>query len=140
MDAEVVDAVVVVKPSVANEPSLSTSKSIPKDTYLPENASQLLRYYGKICKHIIYYCDISLLMISLSYSYRTMEQALWYKWPSLHEYSEYLHDVKKDRVHGSFKIEIEILKKILSKDDPAQLRLAHLEGQLKVMLFVSLGH
>ncbi|CAI2189778.1 886_t:CDS:2, partial [Funneliformis geosporum] len=65
-DAEaVVDAEVIVNPS--------TSRSIPKDTYLPENACQLLRYYE-----------------------------LWNKpydkWP---------------------------------KDHPAQLRLAHLEGQLK---------
>jgi hypothetical protein len=102
-----VDAEVVVNPSVANEPSLST-RNIPKDKiYLPENASQLLRHYE-----------------------------LWNKpydkWPSLHEYSEYLHDVKKDRVHDSFKKEIETLKELFSKDHPAQLRLAHLASQLKM--------
>ncbi|CAG8666052.1 839_t:CDS:2 [Funneliformis mosseae] len=39
------NAKVVVNPSFANEPSISTSRSIPKDIHLPENASQLLRYY-----------------------------------------------------------------------------------------------
>jgi len=57
------------------------------------------------------------------------------KWPSLHEYSEHLYDVKKDRVHNSFKKEIEILKKLFSDDHPAHQRLTHLECQLKVMLF-----
>ncbi|CAG8660466.1 16059_t:CDS:2 [Funneliformis mosseae] len=95
------DAEVIVNPS--------TSRSIPKDTYLPENACQLLRYYE-----------------------------LWNKpydkWPSLHEFSEHLHDVKKDRAHDSFKKEIEVLKQLFSEDHPAQLRLAHLEGQLKLLL------
>jgi len=85
-----------------------TSRSIPKDTlYLPENASKLLRYYE-----------------------------LWNKphdeWPSLHGYSKHLHDVKKERVHDSFKKEIKILKKLFSEDHPAQFRLSHLESQLKM--------
>ncbi|CAG8726022.1 8616_t:CDS:2, partial [Funneliformis caledonium] len=87
--------------------NLSTFRSILKDTYLPENASQLLRYYE-----------------------------LWNKpydkWLSLHEYLKHLHDVKKDLVHDSFKKEIEILKKLFSDDHPAQQRLTHLECQLKM--------
>ncbi|CAG8678780.1 16347_t:CDS:10, partial [Funneliformis caledonium] len=105
------NAKVVVNLSFANEPSISTSRSIPKVTHLPENASQLLRYYGKN-KH-------------------------YDSWPSLHEFSEYLHDVKKVRVHNSFKKEIETLMGLFSKDHPAQLRLAQLENQLKASCMLS---
>ncbi|CAG8627093.1 7186_t:CDS:2 [Diversispora eburnea] len=88
---------------VVNEPLI---KRIRNDTHLPENASQLLRYYE-----------------------------LWNKpyddWPSLREFSEYLRDVKKACVHNSFKMEIRALQKLFKSDHPAQLRLIHLEGQLK---------
>ncbi|RHZ45446.1 hypothetical protein Glove_674g7 [Diversispora epigaea] len=105
---------------VATDPVVNdSSKRNPNDTYLPENAFQLLRYYE-----------------------------LWNKpyknWPSLHEYSGYLHDVRKDRIHDSFKKEVEILKKLFSKEAPEQIRLSQLEGQLKSkflansrMIFVS---
>ncbi|CAG8596662.1 13362_t:CDS:2 [Ambispora leptoticha] len=98
----------VVADSIVNEPSISSefSPSQKNDTHLPENASQLLRYYE-----------------------------LWNKpyddWPSLCEFSEYLRDVKKARIHHSFKMEIRALQKLFKSDHPAQLRLIHLEGQLK---------
>jgi hypothetical protein len=55
------------------------------------------------------------------------------KWPSLNEFTNHLHDVSKDRVYGSFKKEIAVLKKLFAEEHPAQLRLAQLEGQLKVV-------
>ncbi|CAG8832206.1 13864_t:CDS:2, partial [Gigaspora margarita] len=98
------DVNVAVDP-VVNELSIS-SKKIQGDTHLPENASLFLRYYE-----------------------------LWNKpyddWPSLREFSEYLQGVKKDRVHNSFIMEIRALQKLFRSDHPAQLRLEHLEGQLK---------
>ncbi|PKY25430.1 hypothetical protein RhiirB3_388752 [Rhizophagus irregularis] len=76
--------------------------------HLPENASQKLRYYELWNKH---------------YS----------KWPSLNEFTNHLHNVSKDHAHSSFKREIAVLKKLFAEEHPAQLRLAHLEGQLKVI-------
>ncbi|CAB5345756.1 unnamed protein product [Rhizophagus irregularis] len=75
--------------------------------HLPENASQKLRYYELWNKH---------------YS----------KWPSLNEFTNHLHNVSKDHAHSSFKREIAVLKKLFAEEHPAQLRLAHLEGQLKM--------
>ncbi|CAI2196649.1 4303_t:CDS:2, partial [Funneliformis geosporum] len=77
------------------------------NTHLPETASGLLRYYE------LWNCHYT-------------------KWPSLNEYSEHLSNVKKDRVHHSFKKEIEVLRKLFVEDHPAQLRLTQLEGQLKM--------
>ncbi|GET58540.1 hypothetical protein GLOIN_2v1551395 [Rhizophagus irregularis DAOM 181602=DAOM 197198] len=75
--------------------------------HLPENASQKLRYYELWNKH---------------YS----------KWPSLNEFTNHLHNVSKGHAHSSFKREIAVLKKLFAEEHPAQLRLAHLEGQLKM--------
>ncbi|CAI2168131.1 7457_t:CDS:2, partial [Funneliformis geosporum] len=84
------------------------------NTHLPETASGLLRYYE------LWNCHYT-------------------KWPSLNEYSEHLSNVKKDRVHHSFKKEIEVLRKLFVEDHPAQLRLTQLEGQLKALRLLASG-
>ncbi|CAG8713628.1 2178_t:CDS:2, partial [Funneliformis caledonium] len=57
------------------------------NTYLPETASGLLRYYK------LWNCHYT-------------------KWSSLNEFSEHLSDVKKDCVHFSFKKGIAVLRKL----------------------------
>ncbi|CAG8556309.1 5116_t:CDS:2, partial [Paraglomus brasilianum] len=87
--------------------STTTSERSLNETYLPEIASQRLRYYE-----------------------------IWNRpyvdWPCLEEFSNYLHDVAKDRVHNSFKMEIKVLRELFTKDHPAQLCLTYLEAQLKM--------
>ncbi|CAG8641976.1 247_t:CDS:2, partial [Ambispora gerdemannii] len=92
--------------SPANAHLSETEESLP-NTHLPETASGLLRYYE------LWNCHYT-------------------KWPSLNEFSDYLRDVPKDRVHHSFKIEVEVLRKLFANEHPAQLRLIQLESQLKM--------
>ncbi|RIA90322.1 hypothetical protein C1645_737963 [Glomus cerebriforme] len=87
--------------------STTTSERISNETYLPEIASQRLRYYE-------------------------IWNRPYVNWPCLEEFSKYLHDVTKVRVHNSFKMEIKVLRELFTKDHPAQLRLTHLEAQLKM--------
>ncbi|CAG8566636.1 12174_t:CDS:2 [Ambispora leptoticha] len=79
----------------------------PVDTHLPETASGLLRYYE------LWNCHYT-------------------KWPGLNEYSDHLRDISKDRVHHSFKKEIEVLRTLFANEHPAHLRLTQLESQLKM--------
>ncbi|KAF0531630.1 hypothetical protein F8M41_011828 [Gigaspora margarita] len=79
-------------------------------TYLPENASKLLRYYDIWNRPYI-------------------------EWSGLNEFSERLHKNyninEKSQIHNSFKLDIGALKKLFSKEHPAQFRLLELENQLK---------
>ncbi|CAG8624797.1 4605_t:CDS:2 [Diversispora eburnea] len=86
---------------------LSETEESPANTHLPETASGLLRYYE------LWNCHYT-------------------KWPSLNEFSDYLRDVPKDRVHHSFKMEVGVLRKLFANEHPAQLRLIQLESQLKM--------
>ncbi|CAG8610749.1 3325_t:CDS:2 [Paraglomus occultum] len=76
------------------------------DAHLPEIASGLLRYYE------LWNCHYT-------------------KWPGLNEFSNHLRDVNKDRVHNSFKREINVLRKLFADEHPAQMHLSQLEAQLK---------
>ncbi|CAG8785216.1 2712_t:CDS:2, partial [Racocetra fulgida] len=87
---------------------LSETEESPANAHLPETASDLLRYYELWNRH-------------------------YTKWPSLNEFSDYLRDVPKDRVHHSFKMEVEVLRKLFANEHPAQLRLIQLENQLKLI-------
>ncbi|RIA95704.1 hypothetical protein C1645_733828 [Glomus cerebriforme] len=83
---------------------------IPTSNFLPETASQLLRYYD-----------------------------VWNRphkeWPSINKFSDHLYEVhnisEKQLVHSSFKKEIGILQKLFAKEHPAQDRLSELAIQLK---------
>ncbi|RIB12177.1 hypothetical protein C2G38_2145198 [Gigaspora rosea] len=89
--------------------TIFVSEKTPAILYLPENASQLLRYYDFWIRPYI-------------------------EW-NLIEFSEHLRKVhninEKNLIHSSFKINVGVLKKLFLKDHPVQLRLLELENQLK---------
>ncbi|CAG8834110.1 42915_t:CDS:2, partial [Gigaspora margarita] len=89
--------------------TIFVSETITADLYLPEIASQVLKYYDFWIRPYI-------------------------EW-SLNEFSEHLRNVhninEKSLIHNSFKKDGGVLKKLLSKEHPAQLRLLELENQLK---------
>ncbi|RIB12178.1 hypothetical protein C2G38_2249664 [Gigaspora rosea] len=89
--------------------TIFVSEKTPAILYLPENASQLLRYYDFWIRPYI-------------------------EW-NLIEFSEHLRKVhninEKDLIHNSFKKDVGVLKKLFSKEHPVQLRLLELENQLK---------
>ncbi|CAG8618172.1 6022_t:CDS:2 [Funneliformis caledonium] len=101
----------LIRNTEATEKTCTNEHPISTSNFLPETASQLLRYYD-----------------------------VWNRphkeWPSLSEFSDHLYKVhnisKKDLVHSSFKIEIGILQKLFAKQHPAQSRLSELANMGKL--------